>query len=1087
MKNLLRTLRQSLRKSPRASLDRTRARALLGQLQLELLESRTLLTTLFVNTTATGGAFTTLQDAIAAAANGDTIQVAAGVYSQSAAITVNKQLTILGAQAGIDARPSASTTRVIGSTSESVIDVNGLSQGFVISADNVTIDGFDIRNATTALIDSSGSTTFTNAQIRNNIVHNASTAGGAKGIRLTAVTNSTVERNNIFTVADDGIEIGASAAGASTGAVVQFNEVHDLGSGGTTNSAIYAFAVGSTATALNVTIQGNLVYNHFGDDAIKVGATNGQDRLVSGGSVLDNIVHDTAQDGITIDASDTVVRRNEVYNSFSSNGAVHVEHGDNDVTVENNSIHDNSAGVAAVLVGFSGRPASPTGMVVRFNSIVNNTNNFLFFRDNTGGTATLDGSANWFGSASQPAVTASVKSTAGATATTNRVDFTPWLNNGTDADSGTPGFQPNFLSLTVAPSTVSLQTGGGGRIQEAIGLAAATATIDVLNGTYVENVSVNKDMTVNAAGTITGKVGSTPDGKIVATGTLSLGDGSGTGIILSGSLDVGAQTVTLLDSVSAVLDGATTLAGGTLTAANGISSGNASSLSGFGTVDATVDTAGTIAPGGASIGTLSIDAVTLVSLAKFAVDLDDDGNDQLLLDGGTLNLNGVVLTGTATANVHNGDSFTIIQAVNGGQISGFFDEPFGPNEVFISGQLFLVTYNRGPNGSVVLTRVRSTPSVTGATTNEDTQTTSGLVVSTPDGAEVTHFKITNIQNGTLFQSDGIAQIISGDFITVVQGNAGLKFIPSANFFGTGFFDVQTSLSGDNTGLGGGTATATITVTAVNDTPTSLALAGNTVAENKVAGTGVGTLSATDPDTADILTFSLVAGVGDTDNALFQVIGNELRTAAVLDFETKLSYSIRVRVTDAGGLTQEEVFTITVTDTADVLGFDVQKGAVQRSYIRYLTLTLSDRATAQALAASGRLKMMKADLNGLNAVEVALGNITVKGRTLTIDYAPRGFSRPGNPNVRDGYYTLLIDIDGDTTYETSQSFYRMLGDTNGDGRVSRKDLNAIRLALATGAYNANLDLDGNGFVDAGDLTLARNRLGRAIAPTLHLDD
>jgi hypothetical protein len=221
--------------------------------------------------------------------------------------------------------------------------------------------------------------------------------------------------------------------------------------------------------------------------------------------------------------------------------------------------------------------------------------------------------------------------------------------------------------------------------------------------------------------------------------------------------------------------------------------------------------------------------------------------------------------------------------------------------------------------------------------------------------------------------------------------------------------------------------------------------------------------------------------------MFLVVGNELRTAAVLDFETKSSYSIRVRVTDSGGLSHEEVFAIQVTDTADVLRFDVQQGAVQRSYIRYLTLTLSDAATAQALAASGRLKMLKAALNRQNAVEVAFGKVTVKGRTLTIDYGPRGFSRPGNPNVRDGYYTLLIDIDGDASYESSRSFYRLLGDTNRDGRVTRKDLNAIRTALATGAYNVNVDLNGNGSVDAGDLKIARYRHRRAIAPTLHLDD
>jgi hypothetical protein len=51
----------------------------------------------------------------------------------------------------------------------------------------------------------------------------------------------------------------------------------------------------------------------------------------------------------------------------------------------------------------------------------------------------------------------------------------------------------------------------------------------------------------------------------------------------------------------------------------------------------------------------------------------------------------------------------------------------------------------------------------------------------------------------------------GDFITVADAAAGLKFTPDNNFTGAGSFDVQASLTTDVTGLGGDTATATITV------------------------------------------------------------------------------------------------------------------------------------------------------------------------------------------------------------------------------------------------------------------------------------
>ncbi|MES1245462.1 MAG: cadherin domain-containing protein [Acidobacteriota bacterium] len=106
---------------------------------------------------------------------------------------------------------------------------------------------------------------------------------------------------------------------------------------------------------------------------------------------------------------------------------------------------------------------------------------------------------------------------------------------------------------------------------------------------------------------------------------------------------------------------------------------------------------------------------------------------------------------------------------------------------------------------------------------------------------------------------------------------------------------------------------TITVTNANEGPTDIALSGSTVAEGQPAGTAIGTFSTTDVDAGDTFTYTLVAGVGSTDNASFQIVGNQLQTAAVLDFETKPSYSIRVRSTDSGGLFFEKVFTITATN------------------------------------------------------------------------------------------------------------------------------------------------------------------------------
>ncbi|MFN9614075.1 MAG: cadherin domain-containing protein, partial [Dolichospermum sp.] len=102
----------------------------------------------------------------------------------------------------------------------------------------------------------------------------------------------------------------------------------------------------------------------------------------------------------------------------------------------------------------------------------------------------------------------------------------------------------------------------------------------------------------------------------------------------------------------------------------------------------------------------------------------------------------------------------------------------------------------------------------------------------------------------------------------------------------------------------------------NKAPTNLTLSTSTVAENQIIGTVVGNLTTTDPNTGDTFTYSLVTGDGATDNSLFTITNNQLKTNFVFDFEAKNSYSIRVRTTDQGELSLEKQLTIGVTDLND---------------------------------------------------------------------------------------------------------------------------------------------------------------------------
>lgn len=102
----------------------------------------------------------------------------------------------------------------------------------------------------------------------------------------------------------------------------------------------------------------------------------------------------------------------------------------------------------------------------------------------------------------------------------------------------------------------------------------------------------------------------------------------------------------------------------------------------------------------------------------------------------------------------------------------------------------------------------------------------------------------------------------------------------------------------------------------NTAPTDMAITSVEITENNEIGDAVGVLSANDADIDDTHTYSLVAGSGAEDNASFTIVDAELQAGANYDYETKNSYSIRVRATDRFGEFFEKSFEITILNTDD---------------------------------------------------------------------------------------------------------------------------------------------------------------------------
>nr|CRH07115.1 exported protein of unknown function [low similarity to Cadherin] [Candidatus Magnetococcus massalia] len=100
----------------------------------------------------------------------------------------------------------------------------------------------------------------------------------------------------------------------------------------------------------------------------------------------------------------------------------------------------------------------------------------------------------------------------------------------------------------------------------------------------------------------------------------------------------------------------------------------------------------------------------------------------------------------------------------------------------------------------------------------------------------------------------------------------------------------------------------LTVTQPNRAPTDISLSSSTIPYQAPANTIVGTLSTTDPDSGDTASYSFIDPEGDTNGA-FSLDGNKLQAVDPSALTAGNSYSVRIRVTDSGGLIFDKAFTL----------------------------------------------------------------------------------------------------------------------------------------------------------------------------------
>ncbi len=315
------------------------------------------------------GDYATIQDAIDAASENDTVIVAAGVYKED--VVIDKSLTLQGAQAGVDARTRSGPETIV----ETDMDHAGIS---IITTHGliVVIDGLTVQNGAHAITTPEFGLMAANITVKNVRVLNP----GEFGISLTFTINATVEHCYVEN-AEIAINAGAVEPAPPTLATFRNNEVVSS-----------RFGI-SGYLGRNSTIEGNLIRD-FTDGGV----------------------------GISCQCLNTIIKGNTVTN-YTKGTALTFEKSHHDrpssenVTVVGNSFTENRHGIHVF-----DTQETLTGITVNFNNIADN----LWSGVSNDKDQILNAARNWWGDASGP-INVKLNRDGTGNSVSDNVDFEPWL------------------------------------------------------------------------------------------------------------------------------------------------------------------------------------------------------------------------------------------------------------------------------------------------------------------------------------------------------------------------------------------------------------------------------------------------------------------------------------------------------------------------------------------------------------------------------------------------------------------------------------------------------------------------------------
>ena len=305
----------------------------------------------------------------------------------------------------------------------------------------------------------------------------------------------------------------------------------------------------------------------------------------------------------------------------------------------------------------------------------------------------------------------------------------------------------------------------------------------------------------------------------------------------------------------------------------------------------------------------------------------------------------------------------------------------------------------------------------------------------------------DIDLGNTFTYTLVAGAGSTDNSAFTISGANLQIVASPDFETKSSYSIRLRTA-DQGGLSF-EKTFTINVNNLNEVPADLALSATAINENVAAGTTVGVLSSVDVDAANTFTYTLVAGAGSTDNSAFTISGANLQIVASPDFETKSSYSIRLRTADQGGLSFEKQFTITINNVCEL-----DNGATLTSGVITATQTGASYQWIQCPATilvGENGQSFTPTATGSYAVEVTIGSCSVTSSCVVV-------SSLANPNVEEKSKFVIYPnpnngiVNIQTDHDADLNIINQLGQTIKTAKVTSDIVNTINLeSQADGVY------------------------------------